>query len=725
MDAREIKDKAAQLFSKGKFAKAAEQYEAYCKLDVKDVQTRLRMGDAWVKAGEKQKAVKAYTWAAEGFAKDGFLPRAIAASKLVLEVDPTHTAVQQMLADLYSRKSTAARPAQKDPVPMGPTGKRPIAIDLPADDAVPELKLDVPEPAAVVAPPPPLAPPPDLDFTLTIPAPEAPAAPVESVAVETEMETSTVQGVAIELDEGTHTGEEEVPIVSGESEVPDEGVDLNVAPAGAVVATVEAEPVQPEAPAQGYTLDDLVSQIQDIAATGPVAPELSAETGPKVYELELDEPAEATEPVIEPAAVVEVVEPLPAPVVSPPPAPVESERSLEEALVESVSAAVVAQPVMTKPPASAPPGLKPKTGSVPAVAKPAAAATSGFEASLKQLVKFDPPSIAPLVPLAKAASSFTELEFDGDSLLHSVELAAAKSVSVGAVAAPAVEEANEAVEETTSDSTGLPKIPLFSDLPHDAFIALFEQCPLRRFDVGQVIVEQGSKGESFFVICAGKVRVFKNIEGDKRKDLAVLEEGTFFGEVALLSDAPRTASVEAAAEDTQLLEIAASTLAELSKKHPTVAAALKKFCRQRLLSNLMATASIFNPFTKNERRELIQKFRAREVVPGDTVLKAGVPSDGLYLVLSGEVDILVDAKSVATLREGEVFGEMSLLTRSPATATVKAKRRTSLLRLPRDDFDQLIMSHPQILEMVAELTDSRKKQNAALSAKSNATEDMI
>src|SRR5216683_4540100 len=46
--------------------------------------------------------------------------------------------------------------------------------------------------------------------------------------------------------------------------------------------------------------------------------------------------------------------------------------------------------------------------------------------------------------------------------------------------------------------------------------------------------------------------------------------------------------------------------------------------------------------------------------------------------------------------------------------TVRASRRTSLLRLPRRDFDELIMSHPQILALVSELTDDRRRQTDAI-----------
>src|SRR5262245_59730780 len=103
-----IKDKAAEAYAKGKFAKAAELYAAYCSKEPGDHQSLVRLGYAWTRAGRVPEAVSAYRQAAEGFAKAGFLPRAIAASKLILELDPGHADVQEMLADLYARKEGSA-----------------------------------------------------------------------------------------------------------------------------------------------------------------------------------------------------------------------------------------------------------------------------------------------------------------------------------------------------------------------------------------------------------------------------------------------------------------------------------------------------------------------------------------------------------------------------------------------------------------------------------------
>ena len=338
-----------------------------------------------------------------------------------------------------------------------------------------------------------------------------------------------------------------------------------------------------------------------------------------------------------------------------------------------------------------------------------------------RLERFTPQEGVDFEPPVPGSTPFTELAVQADSLLHAVELAAmagTEQPSEPASPEPVVEEpgtpqAEEPVAEAAPQDEALPQIPLFSDLPRDAFIALFERCPLRRFPEGGRIIEQGTKGDAFYVICAGSVRIVRQT-GAGQRELATLGEGAFFGEMALLSGAPRSASVVSASEETQVLEISAPVLAALSRRYPQVARALRRFCRQRLLSELVNTSAIFQPFGRKDRRELVERFRAREVRRGDILIHEGQQVDGLYVVLSGEVAVSKGGQPLARLHEGELFGEMSLLQKTPASATVTAARNTSLLRLPREDFDTLILTHPQILALVSELTESRQRSNEAL-----------
>jgi CRP-like cAMP-binding protein len=133
-----------------------------------------------------------------------------------------------------------------------------------------------------------------------------------------------------------------------------------------------------------------------------------------------------------------------------------------------------------------------------------------------------------------------------------------------------------------------------------------------------------------------------------------------------------------------------------------------------MLSNVMNTSALFRPFNRGDRKQLVERFRARDVQKNDVIIHEGDRTDGLYVLLSGEVEVRKGHQALAKLKEGDIFGEMSLLQKTPATATVAATKRTSLLRLPREDFDALILSHPQILVLVAELTEDRRRQTEAV-----------
>ena len=709
MEARQLKDKATEAFTKGRFSKAAELYEDYCRAEPKDHQSRLRTGDAWAKAGQKDRAISAYQAAAEGFAKEGFLPRAIAASKLILELDPAHRGVQQMLADLYARRGSTPAPKSRTPMANGltvappPSAPEPMAKSrLPAEvrAAIAAIELDDG---------PPEAPPQALEagagnvdlsselpaeLSLSVDAPGTPAAPGSE---------EVVHSVSVGLSSPDPATEEDEPILVGVAEEAPVQMPAPRAavPPGLTAVTPTARPGEGPRPASSSLPPGLAPRTsQRMPAYVPSGAPPAAAPVPSAPAASAAPPAPAR--VSAPAAVTSPVAP-PAPM---PPAP--AAKGPVSGKWKALSSPIDAPREPTPPPApsSAPPGLRPRRAEAP----PPAGATALPPRELA-------PELGTALRTAAGPSSFTELELEGDSLLHAVELAAQSGQSQrAAMAVPGGVQEDEEVFSLTEEVQPerpsldtLPTIPLFSDLPRDAFIELFERCPLRRFNVGERIIEQGSHGDSFYVICEGGVRVFRT-EGTQRLDLATLESGAVFGEMALLSGAPRTASVEGAAEDTQLLEISAAVLAGLSRSYPLVAQALKKFCRQRMLTNVMNTSALFRPFNRKDRRTLVERFRARDVERDEVIIRDGDETDGLYVVLSGEVEVRKDGHLLTRLKEGDLFGEISLLQKTPATATVMATRHTTLLRLPRTDFDQLISSHPQILVLISELSDERLRR---------------
>jgi CRP-like cAMP-binding protein len=261
------------------------------------------------------------------------------------------------------------------------------------------------------------------------------------------------------------------------------------------------------------------------------------------------------------------------------------------------------------------------------------------------------------------------------------------------------------------------KVPLFDDLSQEAFVELVNKLDYHRQVPGQLIIREGDPGRSFYVIVEGKVRIYKTGEDGKEITLAHLGEGAFFGEMALLSGAPRAANV-VAEEDTELLEVTDVALRELASKHPPVINSLKNFYRQRLLNNVMAISPLFKDFDPQERKAIAEKFRMKQSAPNEVMITEGKSSDGLYVVLHGSVQVAASAKGksvgLARLKEGDIFGEMSLLTRKPATATVTSQGNSIVLRLPKESFQELVLTHPQILELVSELTEKRKSATEAI-----------
>jgi cAMP-dependent protein kinase regulator len=256
----------------------------------------------------------------------------------------------------------------------------------------------------------------------------------------------------------------------------------------------------------------------------------------------------------------------------------------------------------------------------------------------------------------------------------------------------------------------LPPIPLFSRLPRDAFARVLAALQLVRKRAGDVVIAQGAEGTSFFVLVRGTMTVtHQPTEGEPRQ-LATLGDGAICGEMALVSAQPRSATVTAVT-DCDLLEFDRAALASAARESDTIGTALREFTQSRLLHNLMATCPLFQPLDHGQRLELARRFTAHDLDAGATIIEEGQPGRGLFALLSGEVDVSkVDGQEkvlLATLRPGDVFGEISLINDGPTTATVTAATRSTVLFLARDYFQRLVAAVDEVREYVEGLTEER------------------
>jgi CRP-like cAMP-binding protein len=287
-----------------------------------------------------------------------------------------------------------------------------------------------------------------------------------------------------------------------------------------------------------------------------------------------------------------------------------------------------------------------------------------------------------------------------------------------AAPADAVATALARAEHATAALTELPAalhpIPLLSSLSEAAFRRVLGTLVLRRVPAGALVLREGEPGTAFYFVAAGRLRVYATDGLGRQTDLAELGEHAVFGEMALLSAQPRSASVVSVTE-VDLFEVGRQALAQLADELGPVAEALHGFTRERLLGNLMATSPLFRPFPRLQQRELLRRFTSHDVAPGTVVIHEGEAGRGLFVVLAGELDVSRRTPEatvpLGALRTGDVFGEMALLRHAPTTATVIAQRPSTVLFLAAEYVARIVAAVPEIKSYLEALAEDREIDN--------------
>lgn len=256
---------------------------------------------------------------------------------------------------------------------------------------------------------------------------------------------------------------------------------------------------------------------------------------------------------------------------------------------------------------------------------------------------------------------------------------------------------------------GLVATPLFGRLGASALRRLIESTRLVRLAEGAVLFREGDAADALYVVVEGAVVPIA--EGPPRQRLTVLEPGDFFGEIALVTDEPRNATVEALVES-ELLAIDRAAVRALLATEPEVLAVLLRFLRERLVTRMLLTSPLFEDVDRDECARLVRAFRLVELKRGTCLVEQGAPARALFVVLAGALRVVRSddgvAKTLAVIGAGEPCGEMSLLDVAPAVADVVADRKSWVLRLERSEFDRVVRAHPTLGPRLAAIADDRR-----------------
>jgi CRP/FNR family cyclic AMP-dependent transcriptional regulator len=124
---------------------------------------------------------------------------------------------------------------------------------------------------------------------------------------------------------------------------------------------------------------------------------------------------------------------------------------------------------------------------------------------------------------------------------------------------------------------------------------------------------------------------------------------------------------------------------------------------------------IFSPLPGLSLEKIIPLLQLRRVKAGTDIIRQGDLGQSLFIITTGEVLVAREGgqlgeEILATLSEGECFGEMSLISGEPVSATIRAKSPTTLLVLSKEDFTPLLLDNPSLNVYFTKLLTQRLQQ---------------
>lgn len=122
----------------------------------------------------------------------------------------------------------------------------------------------------------------------------------------------------------------------------------------------------------------------------------------------------------------------------------------------------------------------------------------------------------------------------------------------------------------------LARVPIFSHCTGDEIAAIAGVAQDSHFHPGQIIVTQGTPGQAFYLVLSGRVEILRD-----NVSLGAFGPGDFFGEMSLLDQAPRSATIRSI-EETSCLMLSSWDFKALLERHPSIAIKLLEVLSRRL-----------------------------------------------------------------------------------------------------------------------------------------------
>lgn len=226
---------------------------------------------------------------------------------------------------------------------------------------------------------------------------------------------------------------------------------------------------------------------------------------------------------------------------------------------------------------------------------------------------------------------------------------------------------------------------LFSQLEPESLKTVIFALEEKKVPKGTTIIKQGDTGDFFYVLEKGQVSYYVD---DKKVNES--SDGSSFGELALMYNSPRAATVIA---DTDCIVWA---LDRITFRRILLDRTSKK---RSLYDSFLKDVPVLQSLSPYERSKLADALSTESYKTGENVVTQGEEGENFYFIEDGTADVIKDGEFVTHLEKGDYFGELALLYDEPRKATVKATSSLKVVALGKSGFQRLLGPAVDVLKL--------------------------
>ena len=240
------------------------------------------------------------------------------------------------------------------------------------------------------------------------------------------------------------------------------------------------------------------------------------------------------------------------------------------------------------------------------------------------------------------------------------------------------------------------------------------------FAKGSPIFRKGQTDKEMYIIEDGAVHIVDDTVSPPKR-IALLRQGELFGELSLSTKSTRRSSQgqslkrsasAIAAKDSIMFVVQEDTFNDLLYNHPDIASKLlmnlfyvigerlREFIKGKLIDENIAAPKLLRGFKEPEKRRLLKFSKIITLPKGKPLFIEGQESEEMYYVLSGAVEIIKKAQGkrqrLAIMGEGDIFGELGLITGKGRMASAVALSDADLLVMSEGGLQKLRKKNPEI-----------------------------